>query len=463
MSFSYIIISVIWVFRKWFNLFIHQDSLYKDSLCKGKKSLCKDLRGFHTVLMMQPTASGIQVLTHVTVIQSGKEHPHCSVMIENGFIQEISTSPPTHLLLQRDDIQIIDGQDHLLSTGLVDAQINGALGCNFNHCTTRDLKATLKQLPKHGVTSILPTVITASLEDMLAAIQVIEEAMRQWEPTQCRIAGIHLEGPFLNPNYNGIHPKNLMPTDADAALLRQLISPNTKLVTVAPEQVVDHGFIPQLREQGISVFAGHTGANSPQMIDAIDQGLQGVTHLFNAMKPFHHRAPGVIGTALTHPALTVGLIVDGVHVYPEALRLAFHAKTPETMMLVSDAIHLAGTPEGTESTFAGQSVTHTQGKAVGPQGELAGAACLLADCVRNASQWHLSTFAQAIQMATETPAKLLKLEQVGALEAGMVADMVLWHKDNHDIMATWLQGQPVYHNHHYPLTGITNSSNALPA
>lgn len=402
------------------------------------------------------------VLTNVTLARHGQQLTPYNVVIENGLITEVSQQAPSHLLLQREDVNLIDAQGHVLSAGLIDAQINGALGCNFNQCSTRQLKETLKILPQFGITSILPTIITAPLEDMLAAIQTVEESIRLWEPGMCRIAGIHLEGPFLNPDYHGIHPKASMnPRVINAETLRQLISPHTKLITLAPEMVLDHGFIAQLTEQGITVFAGHTGATSPQMTEAIEQGLSGVTHLFNAMKPFHHRAPGVISTALTHPKLTASIIVDGVHVYPEALRLVFHAKTQDTLMLVSDAMQLAGTPNGTQAQFAGQTITHTDGKAVGPQGELAGSACMLPNCVQNASDWHLASFAQALHMATETPANVLNLPDIGRIAPGHVADLTLWDKTHHTVLATWLQGQLVAYNGKTALPGLPKAGNTL--
>ncbi len=401
------------------------------------------------------------VLTHVTVLQQhGPTGAHWVenqfVGWENGRITHVGPTPPSQMLLNHDDVTVLDANGLMLTPGLVDIHINGAYGCDFAHATPNQIHACLKKLAATGVTSIVPTIITAPHEDMMASIQTLEEAIRQPQPGAAHIVGLHLEGPLLNPAYSGIHNPGHMQGDAPGKLgptvdikqVASLCSPSVIMMTLAPECVPVEELLPFLHSRGITVLAGHTGASTQQIAQAMDHGLTGITHLFNAMKPLHHRSPGPIAMALTQPGLHATLIADGAHVYPEALRVALSALGCQRGILVSDAIHLAGTPEGTQTDFAGQSITHVVdnglSKAVNADGTLAGSAALLADGVRNVVRWQLTDSATALAMATHTPASYLgKDQQLGHITPGTPADAVLWQPD-FTPAATWINGHLAY-------------------
>lgn len=352
-------------------------------------------------------------------------------------IVHVGAQPPSHLLMERDDVTVIDGNGAYVTPGLIDVHINGAFGCDFAQGSQSQINSALQQLKACGVTALLPTIITAPQESMMASLQRLEEVSRQSNTSGAQILGLHVEGPLLNPDYCGIHPKGAIPSktlnhlseEELGQLLKSLCSPSVRMVTLAPETVPVELVLPALVQRHIVPMAGHTGASSEVIANSTKLGLAGVTHLFNAMKPLHHRAPGVVAMALTHPQLISTIIADGHHVYPEALRAAIHSCGTKRLALVSDALHLAGTPDGAQAEFGGQTIIHKEGKACNADGTLAGGATLLDGCVRNVIGWGLADSASAFTMATATPATLINQPKRGRLAEGCVADVVLWHDD----------------------------------
>ncbi|MDH4378457.1 MAG: N-acetylglucosamine-6-phosphate deacetylase [Vampirovibrionales bacterium] len=389
------------------------------------------------------TASGVDsltLLTDVTVVSQGVAKPHHHVVVANGCIQSISAEAPADFLMQQSNVTVINGNNQPLTVGLVDLQCNGAFGIDVNHATAAQIRVLLKQLAQTGTTHVMLTLITAPLEDMIRAIQTLESVIREPRPDEAHVLGIHLEGPFLNPLCGGIHPPTAMPRKISIATLETLCSPSVKLVTLAPELPGALEAIGWLTKRGITVFAGHTAATAAEAMMAFDAGVTGVTHLFNAMKPFHHRAPGLISVALTHPHVTITLIADGHHVYPEALRLAITAKGAAgagKVVLVSDSMPLAGTPVGTQGHFGGQTITHQAvkglpvGKAANADGTLAGSVALLNHAVGNVQAWGLADLPTTIAMASENPAAAVGMTDgsrtgIGTLTADGPANWVLW-------------------------------------
>lgn len=388
------------------------------------------------------SANQCTVLSNVTLLHTNPQPPfqpewraNHHIAWVDGTIVHAGPEPPAHLLMERDDVEVIDAEGAYATPGLIDLQMNGAFGCDFAQASSHQIVQTLHQLSQYGVTSILPTIITAPQADMMASLQRLEEVARQPVAGCTEILGLHVEGPLLNPSYCGIHPNSAMPTqqgldeEALGQLLSSLCSPSVRMMTLAPECIPMELVLPALAKRRIIPMAGHTGASAETIHQAVDLGLAGVTHLFNAMKGLHHRAPGVVAMALTHSKLMATIIADGHHVYPEALRVAFQSCGTERLALVSDAIHLAGTPEGTSAQFGGQTITHAAGKAANDEGTLAGSATLLDGCIRNVIEWGLVDSATAFAMATQAPAYLLHDNQRGQLTSGAVANIVLW--DSH--------------------------------
>jgi N-acetylglucosamine-6-phosphate deacetylase len=216
-------------------------------------------------------------------------------------------------------------------------------------------------------------------------------------------------------------------------------------VTLAPEQDEELAYTKFLTQRRIRVSAGHSNATVEEMEDAIDAGVTGITHLYNAMRPFHHREPGIVSVALNRDDLYTEIISDGVHVHPEAVRLALRNKPRERVILISDCLALAGLPEGSCLEFGQQRVTNRNGQAINEEGRLAGSTTFVNHCVKNLVFWELMTFPQAVQFATANPADYLGIgKEYGRILPGYYADVVLWDKNTLEVKITLINGEIIY-------------------
>ena len=354
------------------------------------------------------------------------------VVIAGRSIAAIQASAPAGMPLLR----LAEGV--VLSPGFVDLQVNGGGGVLFNDAM--DAAGLERILAAHrlaGTTSILLTVISGSRAQLRAAMAVATAAILA---NQAGIIGLHLEGPFLNPERRGIHPAASMATlsEADLALLCADF-PGKLLVTLAPE-LVPAGAIAALAAAGRIVFAGHTAAGYAQAQAALDEGLTGFTHLFNAMSQLTAREPGAVGAALTDRRAWAGLILDGLHVHPGAARLALAAMGPERLFLVSDAMSTVGAAI-TEFSFDGRRIRLAQGRLSDDAGTLAGAHLTMAEAVRNAVRLLGCGVEDALRMATSTPASCIGLGgRIGHIGPGYAADLVALDADLR-VVGVWAEGQ----------------------
>ncbi len=327
----------------------------------------------------------------------------------------------------------IDLQGRILAPGYIDLQINGAFGIDFSE-NMAGLTEVSKRLPRYGVTSFLPTIATTTSSKY-------HQLLPQFKSTAGAVPlGIHLEGPFLNPLHAGAHQKDLFLSfegeDPLASCYGDLR--DVKLITLAPELPGAFAHFPQLTTHGIIVSAGHTHATFEEMQWAADAGVALVTHLFNSMSPFHHRNPGVVGAALTHPGLKYTIIADGFHVHPAAIKLAWEAN-PKGLILISDAVSALGLAEGTY-TLSGQSIQVKDNKAtLEDQQTLAGSLLSLDAAVRNLRQWTGCSLIEAIEAASFKPAELLKLPNKGRLNEEADADLIILDHDLR-VLAAYVNG-----------------------
>jgi N-acetylglucosamine-6-phosphate deacetylase len=384
----------------------------------------------------------LKIITGATLVHPDGGQSEGTLLIEGNRIRSITSDPPGALLL-KEDVEVFSGQDCFLTPGLVELHFNGALGCNLNQTTIGEVQALLGKLPAYGITSALLTLITAPLTDMLSSIHTLEEVIHHKTPYQCRPLGLHLEGPFISSVYRGTHPANetrfCTPDD-----LTLLLSPMTKMVTIAPERDPTGEAVRTMSRRGIRVSLGHTNATLDEVKYAIECGASSVTHLFNAMRPFHHREPGIIASALADDRLYAQLICDGVHVHPEVIKMVLRAKPGNRLLVTSDASPAAGMPEGSRVSFANQIATVQKQKTINQEGVLAGSSQLISDCIRNLVRWDFADFPNAVRLATLNPSDFLGEYQIGRLEEGCMADLVLWDKNTLSVNTTFINGQVVY-------------------
>ncbi|MSP47971.1 MAG: N-acetylglucosamine-6-phosphate deacetylase [Alphaproteobacteria bacterium] len=328
----------------------------------------------------------------------------------------------------------------LLTPGFVDLQVNGGGGVLFNTTPTVDaIRAIGRAHRAFGTTGFLVTFITDAPEKMAAAVEVTRAALAEGVPG---LLGLHLEGPFVNPARRGIHDARFIrvPTQTDLALLAELPVGRT-LVTLAPE-LAPPGLIERLVSAGVVVAAGHTDATYDQAMTGFRRGITGVTHLFNAMTPLASRAPGMVGAALDHQPAWCGLIVDGHHVHPAALRMAIAAKPKGAMILVSDAMPpAAGGPAAFD--LGGRAIRAEGGRLVGADGTLAGADLDMARAVANAVRLIGLDLGEALRMASLYPARAIDLDDRGRIAPGQRADLVLLD-DRLQAIGTWIGGDATH-------------------
>ena len=328
-----------------------------------------------------------------------------------------------------------------LLPGFVDLQVNGGGGVLFNDApTVETLGAIGAAHCRFGTTGFLPTLITDEIETIARGMAAVDAAIEAGVPG---VLGIHVEGPFLNEKRRGVHDASLMrpPDDAAVELLTSLRHGRT-LVTLAPE-IVPARYLDRLVDSGVIVAAGHTDAGYPEVRAALDAGLHGFTHLYNAMSPLASRAPGAVGAALEDPNSWCGLIADGFHVHPAALRIAIASKPQGRCLLVTDAMPCVGTSlESFE--LQGRTIRVAGGRCVTGDGVLAGSALDMAAAVRYAMSALDVDEADAVRMASGYPADAVGLgKELGRVAAGYRADLVLVD-EAYGVVATWVGGRQVF-------------------
>jgi len=360
-------------------------------------------------------------------------HNNAVIVIEDGTIQGIAPWDPS----AGDGLTDIMPPGTLLAPGFIDLQVNGGGGVLLNDEPTLDaMRAIARAHRRYGTTSCLPTLISDDRAKAGAAIAAAKSI-----DGSDGILGLHLEGPFINPSRPGIHRPDRIraATRDDLDWLGELAAVGSSMVTLAPE-CVPAGFVKSLATQGIRVSAGHSEATADTLLRAIDEGLSGVTHLFNAMPAMRAREPGIVGLALTDERLTAGVIVDGIHVDPLVLRAAFAAKDRNKMALVSDAMPTVGT-EQDHFELMGRPIRLRNGRLVSDDGTLAGAHLDLASAVKNAVTLVGISLGDALRAASLVPAQFLGIEQQrGQLRAGARADIVALTA-NLDVLTTWIGGK----------------------
>lgn len=329
----------------------------------------------------------------------------------------------------------------ILAAGFIDLQVNGGGGVLFNDTPTVDgLRRIAAAHRRFGTTALLPTVITDSPAVRRAAAASVAAAREAGVPG---ILGVHFEGPCINPARRGVHdarfiPPAFPPPEGEEVASLTAPRPLPVLVTLAPERVTP-AFIGRLTAAGVRVAAGHSDATWEEAMAGLAAGITGFTHLYNAMSPLGHREPGMVGAALDSRDSWCGIILDGHHVHDAAARLAWRAKPPGRLFLVTDAMPPVGIAKGDFSLY-GTPVRVEDGRCVSADGRLAGSALDMATAVRNAVRRIGIPLDEALRMASAYPADFMGLgAERGRIAPGLAADLV--HLDHTlTVRNTWIAG-----------------------
>jgi len=320
------------------------------------------------------------------------------------------------------DTQRINASGLWITPGLIDIHTHGANGYDTMDATPEAMDGFGEFLAQHGVTSYLPTTITAAQRDIQNAIDNIARIIS--DTGGAKIAGIHLEGPYLNPAHRGAQPEALIrkadPEEFSSWIEHDLV----KLMTVAPEidgvlDLIDDG-----QRHGLEFAVGHSGAIYEVMQEAADRGLRQATHTFNGMLGLHHRRPGTVGSVLTDDRIYAQVIADGVHLHPAIIQLIVKAKGISKTILISDSMRATGLEDG-EYDLGGQRVRVERSIARIPSGSLAGSTLTLDAAIRNTMDFTSLSFHEVLPMATSVPAEAMGwMGQAGVLKPGARADVV---------------------------------------
>ncbi len=310
--------------------------------------------------------------------------------------------------------------------------------------------AVSRTLAAHGTTGYLATSVVRRDLNSNRHLEVTAELCNA-SGDGAEVLGIHLEGPFVNPLRGGLIRTDRIwaPAREDLSRIIALAKGHLKMMTMAPELPGALALLPQLAGSGAVGSLGHTEATFQEARAGFEHGIRHVTHLYNAMRGLHHREPGALGAVLMDNAVTAQLITDGVHVHPDLLRWTGHVLPPDSLVLITDALPAAGLPDGTYS-YDGRPYESINGSAwsrvPGQPDRLFGTTLLLDEMLRRAMKSMEIPFEQAIRMAALNPARTLGLEkQLGSLEVGHRADLVLWDNDL-KVTETILRGKTIWKN-----------------
>ena len=340
------------------------------------------------------------------------------VVIEEGRIVEVSSRA------QRDlPAQVLDLGDAVLVPGFLDLHIHGGAGCDV--MDEGGVPVVSRFLARHGVTSYLPTTVTAPIEKTLSALDRIATCIEKGDETGARPRGIHLEGPFLSHRRRGVHPEKdlLKPSVEMFDRFWEAARGHIRMMTIAPELDGAIEVIAGATSRGVLMSMGHSDASMEASRSGIEAGARHVTHTFNAMRPLDHRAPGILGVALTDARLSADIIADGLHTAPSMVGLFLRAKGQDASVLITDGLSPTGMPDG-HYHLGSLEVEVKDGLCVS-NGTIAGSVLTLDQAVRNVMKFAGWNLQDSVALASLNPARAAGLSDVGILKPGARADFAV--------------------------------------
>jgi N-acetylglucosamine-6-phosphate deacetylase len=376
----------------------------------------------------------IDIVTPFRIIRGG------TVVVEGKKIAKIGSSSEISIPSK---FRVFKGEEMILTPGFIDLLVHGGGGYGFADMSMEAVQHISDFFFSHGTTGMLAALYSKPEKDMIADVKRISEFCRSSKGSN--VWGIHLEGPFINRALHGAMKAEYL-WEPDASTWQKLYEASggaIRLMTIAPELAKVDEVMRAAAKNGVVLSIGHSSASYQEVLNAIDNGAAHVTHLFNAMRPFHHREPGVLLGALLHNELKVEVIADGIHVHPAVMKLIYKVKGDGGIILITDAIRACGMPDG-EYSFMDQKIVVKQNKALLTDGTLAGSTLTLEKAIKNMVELVEVPLTDAVRMASLNGAKVLGLEhQKGILAVGKDADLVVLNK-NFEVQMTICEGSIKY-------------------
>jgi len=339
--------------------------------------------------------------------------------------------------------RVIDADGCVVAPGYVDVHVHGSAGHDTMDATRDAIEGMALFFASRGVTSFCPTTLTQPIADICDSIRVVKECMERGIEGGAQPLGVHLEGPYIDAKKKGAQPEQYI-TIPEASAYGQLFAlGNIKLITLAPELAENRELIAFARSHGAAVVVGHSSASYEDLVEAVKLGINHATHTFNQMEPLHHRKPGTVGGVLLLDEIYAEFIADGIHLHPAIVDLLIRLKGAEKAVAITDAISGAGMPEG-DYELGGQAVVVKEGAVRLPDGTLAGSALTLDQAVRNIIEFTQVSLAEAIQMASLTPARSIGVsDRKGSLESGKDADLIILD-EGMNVLKTMVGGEVIH-------------------
>ena len=400
-----------------------------------------------TTSSVLPAASPDLILHCGTLVLPGRlEHEWC-LWVRDGVIRGIGP----HMDAPADAL-VMDARDQIVLPGFIDTHVHGAMDADAMDATPTALHTMSRFFAQHGVTSFLPTTMTAAGPQIDAALNAIREARRdqQRQPWAgaAQILGAHIEGPYVNPKQRGAQPAQFMRPAEPSEYDRWFDTGIVRLMTIAPEVgEANLRLIQDCLANDVAVAIGHTDATYEQAQQAFALGANQTTHTFNAMRPLLQRDPGTVGAVLNNEAVYAQLICDNVHVHPATMRIVFKCKGAGRVVVITDAMEATGLGDGDFKLGSGaeaNDVLVRGGKARLRDGALAGSLATMDVCLRNIIAATGCSLAEAAEMTSHAPAASIGLgAQKGCIEVGYDADLVLLN-DQLEVQRTLVGGRTVF-------------------
>ena len=329
--------------------------------------------------------------------------------------------------------------------GFIDQHIHGALGSDAMDGTIEDIARMSQAVAKEGTTCYLPTTMTQSVENICTALKSIKDYMDEKRTEGSKVLGVHLEGPYISPNFIGAQPEEYIqkPSVESFKKYEEVSGNNIRIVSLAPEEEGSEELIKYLVEKGILVSLGHTNSKYSDVEKAVAAGARNVTHTFNAQKPLHHREIGTVGSALLIDELNCELICDTIHVSVPAIRLVIKSKPADKVTLITDSMRAKHLSDG-EYELGGQPVIVKDGEARLINGTLAGSVLKMNHAVRNVHKLAGIELTKVLDMASINPARNIGVDKErGSIKVGKYADFVVLDEE-FEVVMTIRDGNVIY-------------------